>query len=146
MSCTRDLHNNVHFVRALSPLTQTNADTAFVTQIIDTANYESLEFVILLGAMTDADVTAVVLVEDGDNSSLTDNAAVDDAFLLGTETAAAFQFGDDLGVRKIGYIGSKRYVRVTITPTGNNSGALPIAVLAVQGHPRRKPTATLADA
>jgi hypothetical protein len=143
---TRDMHNGVKYTRALSPLTQTNADTAFVTQIIDTAGYESLEFVIQLGAMTDADVTAVVLVEDGDNSSLNDNAAVADAYLLGTETAAAFQFGDDLGIRKIGYVGSKRYVRMTITPTGNNSGALPIAVLAVQGHARHMPTATLADA
>jgi hypothetical protein len=143
---TRDLHNHIHCVRALSPVTQTNADTAFVTQIIDTAGYESLEFVIMLGAMTDADMTAVVLVEDGDNSSLNDNAAVDDKYLLGTETAAAFQFGDDNQVRKIGYVGSKRYVRMTITPTGNNSGALPIAVLAVQGHARHQPTSSLADA
>lgn len=143
---TRDMHNGVKYSVAEPPQTQTNSSAAFVSAIIDTAGYESLEFVILLGAMTDADMTSVVLVEDGDNASLTDNAAVADAYLLGTETAAAFQFGDDGGIRKIGYVGSKRYVRMTITPTSNDSGALPIAVVAVQGHPRHMPTATLADA
>ena len=146
MSCTRDLFNSIKVSRGLSPLTQTNADTAFVSEILDTALHESAVYVILLGAMTDADMTAVVLVEDGDASNLSDNAAVDDAYLLGTEAAASFQFGDDLGVRKIGYIGPKRYVRVTVTPTGNNSGALPIAGAWIQGHSRRRPTATNADA
>lgn len=143
---TRDLHNNIHFARGISPVTQTNSDTALVSQIIDTAMYESVEFVYALGTVSDADVTLAVLFEDGDAANLSDHAAVDDKYLLGTETAAAAQFGDDDGVRKIGYKGSKRYCRVTITPTGNNSGSLPIAALWVLGHPRRKPTATLADA
>jgi hypothetical protein len=40
-------------------------------------------------------------------------------------------------VRKIGYIGTKRYVRVTLTPTGN-SATLPayISGVAILGHPR----------
>ncbi len=143
---TRDLHNNIHASRGLSPQKQTNADTAFVSQILDTAMYESAEFVILTGGVTDTNVTFTVLVEDGDQANLSDNAAVADAYLLGTETAAAFQFGDDDAVRKIGYVGSKRYVRVTITPSGNNSGDINIAGVWLQGHPRRKPTPTLADA
>ena len=53
--------------------------------------------------------------------------AVDDAFLTGTETKASFQFDDDNEMRKIGYVGPKRYVRVTITPSGNNSGNIFIA-------------------
>lgn len=143
---TRDLHNHIHAVRALSPVTQTNADTPFVTEIVDTAGYESVELLILTGNMTDADVTAAVLIEDGDAADLSDHAAVDDAYLLGTEAAAAFQFGDDHQVRKIGYLGSKRRVRGTITPTGNNSGALPIAAVWLLSHARHQPTPTLADA
>jgi len=142
---TRDLHNSIHVSRGLSPQVQTNADTAFVSQILDTAMYESAEFLILTGSMTDTNATFTVLVEDGDVSNLSDNAAVDDKFLLGTETAATFRFDDDNEVRKIGYVGSKRYVRVTITPSGNNSGDINIAGVWLQGHPRRKPTPTLAD-
>jgi hypothetical protein len=142
---TKDLHNSIHPSRGLSPVKQTNADTAFVSEILDTAGYESAEFVILLGALTDTGVTFVVLVEDGDASNLSDNAAVADAFLLGTETTATFNQADDNEVRKIGYIGSKRYVRVIITPTGNSSGDINIAGCWLQGHARHQPTATLAD-
>ncbi len=142
---TRDLHNSIHAVRGLSPQKQTNADTAFVSQIVDTAMYESVEFLILTGALTDTGVTFVVLFEDGDDSGLSDNTAVADTFLLGTETAATFSEADDNEVRKIGYVGSKRYCRVTITPTGNSSGDINIAGVWLLGHPRRKPTATLAN-
>lgn len=143
---TRDLHNHLHFVNAEPPVTQTNSDTAFTSATIDTAGYESLEFVIMLGTMTDADVTAAVVMNESDDSGMSGSNAVADAHLLGTEADAAFQFGDDNGVRKIGYVGSKRYVNLVITPTGNNSGALPIAVLAIQGHARHQPTPSLADA
>jgi hypothetical protein len=142
---TRDLHNSVHALPGIAPQKQTNADTAFVSAILDTAMYESAEFLILTGTSTDANVTFTVLVEDGDVSNLSDNVAVNDNFLLGTEVAAAFRYDDDVEVRKIGYVGSKRYVRVTITPSGNNSGDILIAGVWLQGHPRRKPTPTLAD-
>jgi hypothetical protein len=142
---TRDLHNHIHIVRGLSPQKQTNADTAFVSEIVDTAGYESVEWVTLTGALTDAGVTFVVLMEDGDQSNLSDNAAVADTFLLGTETTATFTEADDNEVRKLGYIGSKRYVRVTITPTGNSSGDINIAGCWILGHARHQPTASLAN-
>ena len=143
---TRDLHNHLKFTLAEPPQTQTNSDTAFTSEIIDTAGYESLEFVIMLGTMTDNDVTATMVLSESDASNMASSNAVDDKHLLGTEAAAAFQFGDDNQIRKLGYVGSKRYVQLVITPSGNNSGALPIAVLAIQGHARHQPTATLADA
>ena len=75
-----------------------------------------------------------MLVEDGNNSALSDNAAVDDAYLLGTEAGAALTQADDGEFRKIGYIGPKRYVRLTLTPSGN-AGNIPIAAIAIlSGH------------
>jgi hypothetical protein len=126
---TRDLHNNILVKRAISPVVITN-NTASVSQIIDTRGFQSLEFVIATGTISDADTTVTVLVEDGDNSALSDAAAVVDAELLGTEAQAGFQFDDDDEVRKIGYIGNKRYVRLTITPA-NNTGNIPVACLAI---------------
>lgn len=137
----RDLHNHIHPVPAISPIAARTDNTAIVSAIIDTLGYESLEFVINVGTNTDADVTFVVLIEDGDNSSLTDNAAVADAELLGTEVLAAFAFGDDVECRKIGYIGAKRYVRMTITPANNGAGNIFLSAVALLGHPSLGPTA-----
>jgi len=134
---TRDLHNNILVKRAISPVVITN-NTASVSQIIDTRGFQSLEFVIATGTISDADTTVTVLVEDGDNSALSDAAAVVDAELLGTEAQAGFQFDDDDEVRKIGYIGNKRYVRLTITPA-NNTGNIPVACLAILANPYDAP-------
>jgi hypothetical protein len=135
----RDLMNNIHAKRAISPVVVTD-NTAQVSQIIDKLGYDSLTFVIDLGTLSDADTTAVVLVEDGDAANLSDAAAVVDAELLGTEALAGFQFDDDNECRKIGYIGHKRYVRLTITPSGN-TGNIPVSAMAILGHPRSAPTA-----
>lgn len=134
----RDLHNNIHVARAISPVSVAD-NTAQVSQIIDRQGHQSLEFLIATGSVADADATFVVLVEDGDDSGLSDAASVTDANLLGTEALAGFQFDDDNEVRKIGYIGDKRYVRLTVTPVNNASAAV-IAAVAVLGHPNYTPT------
>jgi len=132
-----DLHNDIEVRRAISPLTGTD-DTAFVSQIIDMANRTSLEFVIATGTLADVDATFTALVEHGDNSALSDAAAVPDADLLGTEAGAGFTFGDDNETRKIGYIGDKRYVRLTVTPE-NNTGSAPVSAVAILGGARKQP-------
>lgn len=123
----RDLANHLDLKRGISPAAAGTDNTALVSQILDTKGLAGAVFAILAGANTDTDVTFTVLVEDGDDSGLSDHTAVDDAFLTGTEIKAGFQFDDDNEMRKIGYVGGKRYVRVTITPVGNNSGNIFIA-------------------
>ncbi len=139
----RDLHNNIHTVPLFAPLAaQTNDSTARVSAIIDTMGYGSCELVLISGTNTDATATFAVLVEDGNDSDLVDDgAAVADAELLGTEALASFTFSDDGECRKIGYVGSKRYVRVTVTPTSNDSGNWFMAGVAILGHPASVPTA-----
>lgn len=129
----KDLHNNIQVLRAISPIVVTD-DTAQVSQIIDRQGAEALEFVLALGTLSDSNCTTTVLVEDGDDAALSDAAAVADEFLLGTEALAAPTFADDNEMRKIGYIGPKRYVRVTITPSGNTSN-IPMSLIAIKaGH------------
>ena len=138
---SRDLHNNIYPKRGLSPVVAGTDNTAYISQIVDTLGFNAVEFIILIGANTDADATFAVLFEDGDAANLSDNAAVADADLLGTEALAGFQFDDDNEVRKIGYIGNKRYCRVTITPSGNAAGNIYIAGVWILGHPHVVPTA-----
>lgn len=139
----RDMANNIQLKRVLSP-TSVADNTAQVGQIIDRQGYDSLTYLILTGSIADADATFAVLLEHGDAANLSDAAAVADADMIsqasGTapETAAGFQFDDDNEVRKVGYVGSKRYTRLTITPAANASAAL-LAAVAVLGDPATAP-------
>ncbi len=133
----RDLHNNIDVRRAISPVVATD-DTAIVSQIIDCAGFDGVEFAIITGTLADADATFAVLVEHDDASNLATAAAVPDSQLLGTEAGASFTFAADNVTKKIGYIGTKRYVRLTITPTGNTGNA-PIAAVAIMGFPKLAP-------
>lgn len=135
----RDLMNNINVKRVISPVSVSDT-TAQVGQIIDRAGADSVTYIIATGSIADADATFAVLLEEGDDSGLSDAAAVADADLIGTETLAGFQFDDDNECRKLGYKGGKRYTRMTITPTGNASAAL-VAAVCVLGHLERAPSA-----
>jgi len=135
----KDLMNKIHTKRVISPVSVADT-TALVGEIIDKSGFESLTYVIATGSIADADATFTVLLEESDASNMASATAVADADLLGTEVLAAFQFDDDNETRKLGYIGSKRYTRLTITPVANASAAL-VSAVAVLGHPQIAPTA-----
>jgi hypothetical protein len=139
----KDLHNKVHCVPLITPVAARTDNTAIVSAIIDRRGFESVELVLVTGANTDVNATFAVLVEDSDDSGMSGNTAVADAELLGTEAGASFTFADDGECRKIGYVGAKRYVRMTVTPTGNDSGNIFIAGVAILGDAANSPTPTL---
>jgi hypothetical protein len=134
----KDLTNNIHVKRVLSPVSVADT-TAQVGEIIDRKGFDSLTYLIATGSIADADATFTVLLEEGDAANLSDAAAVSDVDLIGTEALAAFRFDDDNETRKLGYIGNKRYTRLTITPVANASAAL-LSAVAVLGHPQSAPT------
>jgi hypothetical protein len=134
----RDLHNNIEIRPCIAPVVSAD-NTALVGAIIDRQGFDSLEFGIVTGTITDAASTYTVLVEDGDSPTLADNVSVADSQLLGTEAEASFTQTGDGVAKKIGYRGYKRYVRLTITPA-DNTGDAPIAAVAILGHPSLAPT------
>jgi hypothetical protein len=135
----RDLLNAINLKRVLSPASVAD-NTAQVGQIIDRLGFDSVTYAILTGAIADADATFTVLLEESDDSGMSGAVAVADADLLGTEALAGWQFDDDNECRKLGYIGGKRYTRMTITPVGNGSAAV-FGAMAILGHPVYQPTA-----
>jgi hypothetical protein len=134
----RDLINNLHVPGA--EVATVSDTTAVVSPIVDVKGYNGLAFFIGAGTLADVDATFTVLVEEGDAANLSDAAAVADADLNGTEALAGFTFAEDQKGRKVGYRGSKRYVRCTVTPVAN-TGSAPIAIVPVLGHPAQSPTA-----
>ncbi|BBE74568.1 hypothetical protein [Oharaeibacter diazotrophicus] len=133
----RDLIHSIKPTKVIAPIVVSD-NTAAVGAIVDRLGYDSVSYVIQTGVLADADATFAVLLEESDASDMTGAAAVADADLLGTEAAASFTYADDGAVKTLGYIGSKRYTRLTVTPTGN-SGSAPISALAILGHPASAP-------
>lgn len=127
-----NLHDVVAFnVQAISTDTTTNGN------IVDTKGYDSVTFVFVTGTVTDGDYT--VLIQDGDDSGLSDAAAVADAQLTNTEADTSFTADTDDNVSKtIGYLGNKRYVRFNVVSTNTSTGAT-VGAIALLGHPDVSP-------
>lgn len=129
---SEDLRSNITVQNAFN--TQTiSSDTTTNGVIIDTAGYEGLTFVIKAGAVTAGDVTP--LIQDGEDSGLSDAANVADDFLIGTEAAAQIDAANE--VFTIGYVGKKRYVRLSLVSA--NSANLVVggeAILSDARHER----------
>lgn len=136
----RDLLNNIHPVTVIPPGTAPTDNTAVVSAIVDRLGFGSVTFVILTGTLADADATFSVRMDHGDAANLSDAEEVPDALLVGTEALAGFTAADDGKTRKLGYVGGKRYQRLTVTPAGNASAAN-LGAVAILGHPVNAPTA-----
>lgn len=138
-----DQANNIQVKRALSPVSVAD-NTAQVGEIIDRQGYDSLTYLINTGSIADADATFAVLLEEGDADDMAGANAVADTDMIsqakGTapEAAAGFDFDSDDQVRKVGYVGNRRFTRLTITPANNASAAL-LSAVAVLGHPHVAP-------
>jgi hypothetical protein len=136
----REMITGIHPIIALAPLAAAITDnTAQNSVIIDRLGFDSLTFLIATGILADADATFAVTMTHGDTNNLADGATVAAADIAGSLALAGFQFDDDGETRKVGYLGNKRYVRLTITPTAN-TGAAPLAVIALLGRPAQRPT------
>lgn len=133
----KDLHNNLKGITALSPRT-ISSNTTTVGSIIDLKGFNSVEFFVSSGTLTDG--AYAILLEESDDSGLSGSNTVADENLLGTEAAAGFALADDNLVKKVGYKGSKRYVRLSVVSTSVSSGG-PMSAVAVLGHPDLAPVA-----
>jgi len=131
----KDQLTSLHILSAISPVAARTDNTAVASAIIDRQGYESLTFGIAVGTNTDVDATFAVTMEHGDAANLSDTAAVAAIDVAGTLALAGWTFADDAESRKVGYVGHRRYVRITITPSGNDSGNIFLAALAILGNP-----------
>lgn len=130
-----DLHNNVNAAVAVVEQAIV-ADATVVGEIIDTKGFDSLEFIAQVGTITTGSLAFVL--EEGDDSGLSDAAAVPAAEILGD--LVGFVVTDDDAVKRVGSIGKKRYQRLTLEGTGTSVINF-VSAIAVQGHPKKMPVA-----
>lgn len=122
-----DLHNNADVKVAFNPAALT-ADATTNGNSIDRQFYEAVEFVFVTGTVTDGSF-AITIQESSDNSSWSAVAAAD---LLGSNPS--FDSADDNAAFKVGYVGSKRYVRAQVTVSGSTTGVDAFTGIAILGR------------
>ena len=137
----RDAIHNETYKVAIPPVVLTD-NTGQVGNWIDRSGYDSLSFAILTGTLTGTP-TFTVLMEDADASDYSDAWAVAECGSLSqvegvaAATAAGLGVAVSNNVAKIGYIGGKKFVRITVNPA-SNTGA-PLAAVAKLGNPSIRP-------
>lgn len=130
----RDLHNNIFAERALN-MAAITTDTTTVGNVIDMQGYDSVEFILETGVITDGDYELILTEADTSGGSYT---AVADIDLLGTEPAFAADT-DDQKLGRVGYVGSKQFLKATILSDNTSTGGT-VAVLAIKGNKNDAPT------
>lgn len=123
---TQDLKNLVAVDQSILPAAYTATQTGSSS---DLQGYQSATVEINAGTWTDG--THVFEVQESDDDSTF--TAVADGDLIGSEPTIDAATEDET-VHTIGYIGTKRYVRVVATLSGTTTG-MEFSVNVIKGHP-----------
>lgn len=128
----RDIDKAISVVTTIEPAASITATTTGAA--VDTAGYRSACVVIHTGVHTDGTFTPTLEESDASGSGYTTVAAGDL-----TTAFTAVTSSNDQTIYKVGYLGSKRYLRLVMTETVASAGAFFTAVI-VLGNPITKPT------
>ena len=109
-------------------------NTTVAGNVIDLNGFNSLTIDLFVGARTDGTYTP--LIQDSNNG--TDFVDVADEFLIETEVNTAISTANT--IKSIGYVGSKRYVKVSTEQSLVTTGAT-VGAIAILGHPNKSPVA-----
>lgn len=128
---TFDLNSRIDIVQSLPPA----ARTASVNGAgVDLRGFNAAVIEVCTGVITDGTHTLDVQESD-DNVTFTSVAATD---LLGTEPTLVLT--DDNVIKRCGYIGTKRYIRVAMTLAGTTTGGI-YGVNVIRGRAELRPVA-----
>lgn len=104
---------------------------------IDTQGFSSLTFAIQSATITDGNYAILIEETDTTGSGYATVAAAD---LTVAVASVAFIATDDNVVKKIGYTGARRFVRLSFVSTGVTTGGT-LSALAILGDPSFAPAA-----
>lgn len=145
-----DTYSMIKVVQALEAIVVNN-DTEGTGVVVDTAGYEGCTIVVNVGASGDTlseTVKHSLTLQEGALADGTDMAAVAEADMLGaTAGTTTGQFAliddpaEDSTVVKVGYRGTKQYVRIFDDTTGTHTNGTPMSASAILSHPMHAPVA-----
>jgi hypothetical protein len=130
-----DTRNDAEYGLALSATL--SGTTPSAGDWIDMQGWQSVTFTVSTGTVTDAGTASGFSfeIQEGDDTTAAGATAVADADLIGLESALTVTSDDDdnVMVGSIGYIGSKRYVRVVATGTTGTNAAVTVHAIKREG-------------
>lgn len=129
-----DLRSNILPKSVVVPKSVSD-NTAEVGTIIDRLGYESVTFIIHVGANAD-NTSLTPSLEQCGAANCSDAAAA--TALIGTLAGATHASGTN-AIYSFGYYGAKRYLRLTLTPGAANTGAIFFSADAILGHKKYAP-------
>ncbi len=139
----KDLASNLNVLVAIEAVAIGTTGTGKTSAALDLQSFESAMFNINYGAITATDAVFTVLVTDGATTGGT-FASVADADLVGTELAAGVAAtatrADGISekiVKKLGYIGAQRWVKIKVSSI--ITAGTPIAVTLLRSNARTQP-------
>ncbi|MET4808335.1 hypothetical protein [Limibacillus sp. MBR-115] len=153
---TRDLHSHIKAVQHLAAAAYTTTQTP--SSGVDLRGFDSAEFLIGIGAVTSISgspqSTWTFKLQDSDSESSNFSDVTDSSIVLvgsakspvaapNSSTGVFLTIDadtEDLNTYRVGYVGSKRYVRCVAT-AANSPGSTPLYVVALLGHAALAPTA-----
>lgn len=153
---TRDLHSHVKAVQHLAAAAYTTTQTP--SSGVDTQGFDSVEFLIAIGTIANvgnspADGWSFKLQESDEASANFSDVTDSSVVLVGSAkspvTAPNSSTGvfltvddaaEDATTYRVGYVGSKRYVRVVATAV-LTPGSTPLYITALLGNAGMTPTA-----
>ncbi len=147
---TRSTYADVLPVRLLQA--QTITGSALNTGDVDLQGFDSIQFFVdfgdiaEMGASPEGGAQIEIKVEDADDDGTgsagaygnADSVDIDSNGDLTVSSGVVSNPTSDAALVRFSYIGSKRFVRVTLTPTGLSTGG-PVGIWAMKAHPHRAP-------
>ena len=134
MALSKNIHEKSLATSALDIQT-ISSDTTTVGNAIDTIGYESLEFVVLPGTITDG--TYTVQAFEDDDVDFENETEVSSEEQLGT---ISFDNTNSDTAKRFGVVGKKRYFRIKIVSTGTSSGGT-FSAVAISSDAWHQPVA-----
>lgn len=133
----RDMHNNISVIHAITPQAVGTSGIAGgkLSGVLDRRGYDKAEFVFSYGATASvADTITPVIYECATSNGSFTSAASTDLLPQTGEAAIAITAA---GSSKLGYIGTKRYLKIRLYGTGHATGI--VSAVLIAGDPSRAP-------
>lgn len=133
----RDLYHNIAVLQLLQPKDITTNDT--YSKIVDLQDFEQCDIIVNLGVCTGATSNTYVtpILQESDTLTEADFSEVDSDDYLGG-LSKVDDTAESNTIQRVGYIGSKRYLRVLLDVTSTMSN-VPVSVTAILAGARHNP-------
>lgn len=142
-----DLHARIAHATAINPqtLVQTASPEGLQSSGVDLQFFESAELAVYLGDIDEMGASPVgeakveVLLEDSDDDVTFTAVTLTDVLGPSSVTAGIVATAtNDNQILEVGYVGGKRFIRVSLVPTALTNGG-PVAAWVTKGNPRHGP-------